>query len=234
MTLSTNNHQLAATGAEWKPDIVLVYQASNDLSAMVKNGLRAAENEWVIKESITSPRGLPSLVGPIQEWIEQCSLYELIKANATARLNGARILDTDVPDAYASQFFSDLHRLESSAEAIDAKFAVCTFAFSHAGELNTLPDDYRLILLKTIPDLAPVAWSKCFDRWNHQLRDQKDTFVVLDVAKFARGETELFRDPVHFSELGHQAVGEFLAESIVGHPSLLDGVVVEDWEPKQR
>ncbi len=207
MTLNQNATVLTSLAATWKPDIVIAYQMSNDLIADFHTDRKLPEG--VVK---TIPQGLPRLTDDVDRFVEETTLYELLKSNATARISQARILQRDADRTSEQNYFQQLECLQEAATDAEASFYVCTFGFSHFE--SDLPADYELVLLKTLPDLLPSAWGQVVHRWNRGIRDRYPN-RLLDVAAAIERRPELFRDPVHFSKSGHDVVGQTIANELI-------------------
>ena len=213
MTLEQNATELASLASTWTPDIVIAYQMSNDLSANFYVGDTMNKNT-----TKAIPQGLPKLTEQVDRFVEQTTLYELLKSNITARITKERILRSDVEQASENHYFQQLKQLQTTATTSNAKFFVCTFGFSHIQ--SDLPVDYELVLLKTLPDLKPSAWRNVVHRWNQGIRDRHPV-CTLDVGTATAKKPELFRDPVHFSKAGHEWVGQTIANELLKHCEFL-------------
>lgn len=199
-SLLENELELRTRGPAWKPDVVLIYQMSTDLVGSTRNK----------PKQTAAPRGLGGrLVDTIHAFGERTTIYELLKSNVSSRITSASLLDRRLPDGAQERYFDSLNRLVDTSKALGAKPVVCTFCFSH--EASQLPDDYKLVLLKTAPNLVPGAWPESIATWNQSLLTQNG-FEVIDLAKGTSGHGEYFRDPVHFSLQGHEHIATRLAE----------------------
>ncbi|MEO1525548.1 MAG: hypothetical protein AAFX06_08925 [Planctomycetota bacterium] len=190
---------MASQGPRWNPDVVLIYQMSTDLVASTRGEPFAT----------ASPRGLGArAVDAMDAFVEQTTIYELLKSNVSSRINASSVLDRRLPDGAQEKYFESLNRLITTAKTLGARPIVCTFCFSH--EPSNLPKDFRLVLLKTAPELAPVAWFDAIGSWNESILNRSD-IEVIDVASGTSGQGKYFRDPVHFSVIGHDHIATQLA-----------------------
>ena len=118
----------------------------------------------------------------------------------------------DVDSSAEELYFHQLNRLQRIAVDANANFFACTFGISHFN--SDLPAEYKLFLLKTLPDLKPSAWGGVLQRWNQGIRDRYPE-ATIDVSAALREQPELFRDPVHFSKAGHEIVGRTIAGQLI-------------------
>lgn len=215
LSISDNNQQLNELGLVWNPDVVVLYQASNELTRIARFGRDPNVSSADLGNESKSPTDFPASY--VSHLCEQLTLYSLLKTNLTARLSKARLLKDDLLIVHDDQFTRHLDQFVSSVNAIEAIPVICTFATSHGVEaLERLPADYELGMLRITPSLSKFGWANTIARWNDLIRDYgvKHGVIVLDVSREFTGETSCFRDFVHFSPEGHSRMAAYLSDQI--------------------
>ena len=213
----SNSSQLAELGPLWRPDVVLLYQMSNDIDSISELDARAAAGA----EPGTPGAGDPQAVtGPsrIARWAERMTIYRHLKTQITTRLTRARLLRNSLGEDGETLYLTWVREFVAMARSLGAEPVLCTFATSHGtADLVHLPPAYEQQILSFNVHLSMQGWAATVERWNLGLeRLARDEGLLLaDVAAEMRGRPELFRDFWHFTPEGHSRVAGLIARTLL-------------------
>jgi hypothetical protein len=222
-TINENLNNLRQWGGVWKPDVVVLYQMSMDVSALTK-ARRAALAQRDPRRSGAELRNgggdegkTNGRISLLDRLIESTTAYELLKYNLSARITQHAMLGTEMDAADADMLIQSVDRFVKAVQQLPALPVVCTFATSHdLSTLSQLPDDYALSALRHTPTLSMEGWTKTVHRLNQNLRRyaKRNAIPLIDVERSFRGHPHYFRDFVHFSAAGHTAMASELTHSL--------------------
>jgi hypothetical protein len=211
-TLTGHTKLAQSEGDRWQPDIVVLYQMSNDIGRITRIICehRAAESP------AASAAELPGV--PLADrLVEQTSTWPLLKTNLTPLLIRQRVLRDELGDEADRIFESQLRELIAAWKSHHATPVLCTFATSHdSRNVDAAPLDTVNTILRYNMHLSMRGWVKTVEKWNTIIRrvagDEK--LAVIDVNAAVAGKTRYFRDFVHFTREGHDVVARTLAEGL--------------------
>jgi hypothetical protein len=220
-TIASNQAELEERGPTYKPDIVLLYQMSNDIDLISERfaaGLPAGATP-----------GAGSATGqsfaPVSPWIQSMTTYRQLKSHATSRLAEHLPLWDDLdqhtppgsPTAVES-FAADVEAFVDATLALGAKPVLITFATAYGpGEADQIPGEIARQNLAMNIVLSPTGWTRAIATFNDTLRTiaAERGLVCIDLASEMRGRAELFRDLWHLTPKGHAHVAELLEQALV-------------------
>lgn len=195
--------------APLQPDVIVIYHATNDLSAETR---RLAAQQGIYNR----PQAKES-----ESWLAQYSLlWFLVEKNLRVKLaqqaaagDGER-LEFD-PASLGQQFRQDLSTLITEAQKVADVVAVATFSHqvraSQSAERQLQASSSALYYM---PFMSPEGLLEAYERYNQIIREvARETGAVLIGGEMEiPGDGEHFNDTVHFSDSGSR----LMAERVVG------------------
>ena len=215
MSIRQNIQQYERLSPTWQPDIVVVYQLANDFAS-------SCRREKEPTHEGPKPQGLPKIELGVQGFVERTTAYELVKANLSPLIAQSRESKDVIPKSFLGSFEQDLSSMLTAANSRNADCFICTFGLSHI-DTKTFPSNYKLVLSSILPEYSSTAWIQATSEGNSIIRARFAKH--FDLAAVLRGQTQLYRDPVHFSAAGHQFVGAWLAQEIAENIDLRNETV---------
>ena len=212
MDIEANREDLESRGANEKPDVVILYQMSTQITKLSKQLLSGKR-----PGSSTAKKAANSKPAPQPHWIaqvyENTSVYALLKGNVSNRLTGQRVLADSLGEQADLLFELQVKEFLNSAKKIGAEPVLCTFATSHTERnMPNIPREVTDLLFRYNVYLSISGWFDTITRFNQILKriatEQHIRLVDLDAA--LSGHPGYFRDFVHFTPEGHQKVAETL------------------------
>ena len=199
-----------------EPDVLVVYEAANDLALDTE---RLARGQGLALE-----RDEPSWLGRMSV------LWRLIEKNVRyraaqemARAPGGE-LEWD-PAALADAFGARLLRLIEEGRRTSELVVVPTFATLFRAEQ---PLETQLANLEQsfsfMPYLSPEATLEGYAQYNRAIREAcaAGGALLVEAAGAIPGEPEYFHDSVHFTERGCQALADLVVEALAGSKAFHD------------
>ena len=213
----SNSSQLAELGPLWRPDVVLLYQMSNDIDRISELDARTAAGAEPGTPAAGEPR---SFAGPgrIAHWAERTTSYRHLKTQITTRLTRARHLRDGLGEDGEALYLASVSEFVALARSLGAEPVLCTFAISHgSADLAQLPSGYEQQILSINVELSMRGWAATVERWNAGLERlaRAEDLLLVDVAAAMRGRPELFRDFWHFTPAGHSRVAGVIARTLL-------------------
>lgn len=213
----SSTSQLAEAGPEWRPDVALLYQMSNDIDHISELDARAAAGA---EPGTPGAAETPTVAGPslIERWAERMTSYRHLKTQVTSRLTRARPLRDDLGADGEALYLAWVSEFVALARSLGAEPVLCTFATSHGpGDIGELPPAYEQQILSINVELSMQGWARTVERWNEGLRNLAlaEGLLLVDVASEMRGRPELFRDFWHFTPEGHARVAGVIARTLL-------------------
>ena len=218
LDVPANTVDLDEIGARWRPQVVVLYQMATDITYLSKNTSGDA-NSNDGGGMPAEPDVLQSLLngGLVEEFVENTSIFALLKGNLSPRLTEAKILKSTLSEENRNTFERSIRDFVARCRHLDAVAVLCTFATSHnRSNVDRIPDEYRWNQLKFNPHLSMDGWVKTIAEWNDVIRhvaDDEDV-QVIDLVRTVGGRHEFFRDFVHFNERGHHRMAVLIAASL--------------------
>jgi len=212
-----NSLQLAELGPLWRPDVVLLYQMSNDIDRISELDARAAAGAEPGTPGVGNHASVTGL-GPIARWTERMTTYHHLKTQITTRLTRARILSDDLGEDGEALYLAWVTEFVEAARNLGAEPVLCTFATSHGtADLDQLPTPYEQQILSINVELSMQGWVATVERWNAGLKQmaRDEGLLLVDVAAEMRGRPGLFRDFWHFTPEGHKRVAGVIARTLL-------------------
>lgn len=206
----TSLRHLKSMVAPFQPDIITIYQATNDLSQELRDLART--------------QGIYNLSN-IEEksWLADHSvLWDLVEKNLriiNAQNNsktGQKLLKFDVEKVGLS-YKKDLNVLVKEAKKIAPMVVLVTFSVQMRIEQN---DEQKLKAaassLYYMPFMNPNELIKTFNRYNNITREvaKQNNVLLVDAAYKIPGDEQNFNDSVHFKDLGSKNLASIIAPVI--------------------
>ncbi len=217
-TIGSNTQEIRELSAKWQPDIVVLYQMSNDLNSILASGLMQNQQQGEPK----TPSSIYTFFQPIapinaREFFEKTTLYANSKSLLTPSINYSRILQDHVDTRVIKVFTDSLEDYIKTAKSLEIEVMLCTFALSHGPDRNDdPPKDVMYPILRYNRYLSFKGWQNYVSEMNEVIRQKamQNNIILIDVADQMTGKTSLFRDFFHFTKEGHKEVAR-----IIGHDS---------------
>lgn len=214
-TVGRNQQEFGEKQGMWPPQFVLIYCMSTDISYHSKEthfnadkspNLRAAPSD-----SGSSPFSWQSRL------IESTTSYELIKSNVSSRITACRVRKGNLNPAICEAYLASVAGFVEDIRQAGATPVICTFATSHTlNSIDDIPDEYAYGTYRYTPDLSMRSWVNYVKDLNDMLRRfaVENNVHLIDTEAMIGDRPEYFRDFVHFSEQGHQAVARCIASDL--------------------
>ena len=210
-TSETSRKRYEAEVVALRPDLVVIYHATNDLIS--------------ISRGIAKNRGLDSdvLEGNLTWLSDRSMLSYLVEKNLRILWQRRDANDTtnklDVdPAVLAAPFDQHLRDLVDSVQASGVTVALVSFSI-HLRRDQTPENKWAAAntALYYMHYMTPDGLLDAFDAYNQTIRDiaqEKDAHLV-DAAMAIPGDDRHFTDSVHFTDLGAQAMATAVSDSLV-------------------
>lgn len=212
--LDSSLKNLMARVAPLRPDVIVIYDATNDLSA---NSYALARAQGLISERPDRQRS----------WLARYSLLVYlievnlnIAENRRAAESETRRLTVDAP-RLAAPFRADMVALLAAARAIAPVVAVGTFATQFREDQ---PQQQQLKGASTslyyMPYMSMAGLLKGFAAYNEVIRElaRADGVVLIESADAIPGDPAHFRDSVHFTDSGSAAMAQVVGDTLIASP----------------
>lgn len=227
-TVLGNVDDLARNAASWRPQVVVLYQMSNDIdklaTALGSRGWSAPqEGEHGAALETATQVSAPHWA---DKFVESTTIYKHLKSSLTSHVARGRVLERSLGEPGDELFELRVRAFLERCRALDATPVLCTFptAYTLANAEQT-PEEYELNLLRFNVFLSREGWLESVERFNAVLRRvaQSERVALIDVAGRFAGRAELFRDMWHLTKDGHEQVAQMLAEELARLPRLAEG-----------
>ncbi len=209
MDIEANRADLESRGSDLKPDVVVLYQMSLQITKLSKQFLSGKQPGSTKGKSFETSKPTPP--SWITQLYENTSLYALLKGNVSTRLTGQRVLADSLGQQAELEFEQQVKGFLDSARQVGAQPVLCTFATSHTQRnLPHVPREVTDFLFRYNVYLSLSGWFEAIDRFNQILKRVADEqhIRLIDLDRVLSGHPEYFRDFVHFTPEGHQKVAE--------------------------
>ena len=211
MDIEANRTELVAKGNIAKPDVVILYQMSTQITKLSKQLLSGKHPGPPKRPGSNSPPAAPQ-PSRIAQWYEATSLYALLKGNVSNRLTGQRVLANTLGHPADEAFERDVRAFVDTARQVGAQPILCTFATSHTQKNlpNDVPPEVPDLLFRYNVYLSLSGWFEAITRFNDILKRIADEqhIQLIDIDAAVSGHPEYFRDFVHFTPDGHHKVAQ--------------------------
>ncbi len=216
-TIAKNQEDLERGAATWRPDVVVLYQMESGTLGGPGPGTAASDLEGPVLAQANLPRSAQPSRSWLTRTVEELTLYTMLKTNATSRLVEEKQLPESLDEVVVDDFAAAVERFVATAERVGARPVVSTIAISHkAGNLEQMPTQFRLARLRFDSSVSVAGWVDSIDRFNGRLHliAQNSNLQLITLEEQIGGRPKFFRDPVHFTRLGHAEVGRTMANQL--------------------
>jgi len=221
MATHRNLDALKLDGAAWAPDLVVLYQMSNDIDEIARLVEREGiadgagspfdlAEETAAGEGTHRPEGLTALV-------ERTTLFEQLSNQIGTRLVASQVLADSLGDGGDVAFERLIRDFLAAVDAIGARPVLCTFAVSHpVSSIDSIPTEWERHLHRYNTYLSAHGWAGSVKRLNAVIRRiaAAEDILLVEVAEPIAGRAEFFRDFTHLTSAGHRAVAEVIADAL--------------------
>lgn len=211
-----NVNDLKRWGEQWRPDYVILYQMSMTISSIAKRTMAETRTQGV-----PASKRAAKAVGPItwvNRLVERTAIYANVKGQISARIGANRVLANDLGLQAEQEFSAMLQDFIDTTRAIGSVPVLATFATSHTRKhLAVFPKDIALGLFKYSSFLSVEGWVTSVERLNAVIRGiaAHEGVMLIDVEGAVAGHPEFFRDFVHFTPAGHEAVARTMRAALM-------------------
>ncbi len=219
--LDTHTARAPELAAAWRPELVLLYQMSNDIRFAADLAHRGGLESAAATPQTGSAPSEEATASPRASWpdraVEQTTMYSLIKTNLTARLAPARPMPDSLGEAGDRWWEARLIGYLDAWGKQGATPVLCTLATSHRmPDLDRVPTGTRNTIFRFSMHLSLKGWMTTTQRWNEVIRRvaAQRSVRVIDLEREVGGRSELFRDFVHFNPKGHARVAQVIADAM--------------------
>jgi lysophospholipase L1-like esterase len=204
---------LNARVAQFSPDIIVIYEATNDLTL---NSRDLAREQGLVRARQEENIG----------WLGRHSLlaYLIVKnldvMRQQSRTESKIKLDMSTLDA---EFRNDYTNLVETSQKVAS--AVVTVTFSPRIRAEQSPEDRRVAAITSLyymPYMTPDDLITGYDHYNKLIREvsrTRGTVLVGDEYSIP-GDAEHYVDWVHFSDAGSRAMANRVAQALIASPAV--------------
>lgn len=216
-TISKNIIDIKNNAPKWHPDIIVLYQMSNDITKLVSNrGINntAKQDDAAIDNSIFSL--LPVQGQKLEHIYERTTLYSNSKSLISPLVTKSKLLINDVDPKILNAFRNLLDQFISTSLAFNTKVVLCTFALSHGpNSINNPPAKIINSIFKFNKILSYKGWQNYVAAFNDIIRKKahENNLILIDIASQMTGRSALFKDFFHFNENGHKNIADIIANN---------------------
>ena len=209
-----NVDDLKRWGGQWRPDYAILYQMSLSIGSIAKHVLGNSAPAASTKASDVK-------AGPstwINRLVEKTTIYANVKGQLTARIGASRVLANGLGQQAEQEFTAMLRDFIGAARSIGSVPVLTTFATSHTRKhLGEIPQDIALGLFKYSSVLSVEGWVASVEQFNATVRRVaiEERVLLIDVESAVAGHPEFFRDFVHFTPAGHEAVAKAMSVALL-------------------
>jgi hypothetical protein len=211
-----NVDDLRQWGSQWRPDYVILYQLSLTISSIAKRTLSGTKRQGSPAMNQTKKAGGP--VTWVNQFVEKTSIYANVKGQVSSRIGASRVLADDLGLQGDQEFISMLQDFIDTTRSVGSVPVLTTFATSHTRkQLAVFPNDLALGLFKYSSFLSVEGWVTSVERLNAVVRRvaSQEGIMLIDVEGAVAGRPEFFRDFVHFTPAGHEAVARTMRDALL-------------------
>ncbi len=194
----------------FRPDLVVIYHASNDLSGISRRAAR--------KAGVLGNWGDQSL-----SWVSSWSLLAfLVEKSLQIILRQHSISTGDKlkvdPDTLAEPFGRELRNLVRSVKSSGAKVALVAYAtrLQRSMSVSERKAAAAFPLLYYMPYMTPNTLLDSFDAYNRVIRDvaKEENAVLIEAATAIPGDDRHFVDSVHLNDRGSAVMADIVSKSL--------------------
>jgi hypothetical protein len=210
-----NVGDLKRWGGQWKPDYVILYQMSLPIGSIAK---RIMGNRAQVLPSLNHNGIKGGPIAWINQLVEKTTIYANVKGQIAARIGANRVLANGLGIQGEQEFSAMLQDFIGAARAIGSVPVLTTFATSHTRKnLGEIPQDIAISLFKYSSLLSVEGWVASVERFNAVVKRVaiEEEILLIDVESAVADRPEYFRDFVHFTPAGHEAVAKTMSKALM-------------------
>lgn len=214
-TIKNNILDLKENGEKWKPDVVVLYQMSNDITEFSKRfigGINTLADSKEIPDQLLDIQYKKSII----KLFENTTLYSNVKSIITPKITKARLLsETNGKDA-EKEFRARVNEFIDVASKLGSRVVLCTFSVSYDEKsFANPPGEIVNNLLRFNRYLSYKGWVETVRSYNNILREIaiEKKLGLIDISKMLTGKHKYFRDFIHFTSEGHNLVSTYMVKS---------------------
>ena len=211
-----NVDDLRRWGSEWRPDYVILYQMSLTIGSLAKHIFSKKRSQIASSAKGSNPVGKP--FSWANRLVEKTTVYANVKGQLTARIGETRVLANDLGLQGEQAFAAELRDFIGAARAIGSVPVLTTFATSHTRkQLADFPQEIALGLFKYSSVLSVEGWVASVERLNMAVKRvaTDEGIMLIDIESAVGSHPESFRDFVHFTPAGHDAVARTMRDALI-------------------
>ncbi|MBC8451806.1 MAG: SGNH/GDSL hydrolase family protein [Rhodospirillaceae bacterium] len=208
---STSIENLRLRVAKHKPDIIIIYHATNDLTHFSRIEAKKVGIDFIPETGRLS-------------WISNYSqLFYLLEKNYslwdTERHISSGIGKLEVPDErLAEPFRQSLIDLVTEAQNVTDNVVLVTFSIRIRPEQNDAVQIKSAVTsLYYMPYITPKGFIRYFSAYNNAIRDvaAQTGAVLIENENSIPGTEVYFKDSVHFTDKGNQLMAERVSSGLI-------------------
>lgn len=199
--------------AALEPDVIVFYEATNELSFDTRN--------------LARERGLYRDVSGFSDWLAHHSVFfELAQKNlqVMTRASAAQVSAdklTFEPRELSREFEQRLRKLVASAQARAKVVALVTFASRVRRGLS--PDEMEAALVTAsyyMPYMSSDGLIAGFEEYNRVIRQvaAETGSILIEAENLVPATPEYYTDSVHFTDTGAELMGKIVARGLAASP----------------
>jgi lysophospholipase L1-like esterase len=202
--------------APLKPDVIVIYEASNDLSGELRD---LAAKQGIIAEAKIQQLTWPSRYSLFWNLVEKN--LRILDAQRAAQANRGRLVVA--AGALGAEYRRDLLALVLAAQKTAKLVTIATFSI-HPRREQTAERQLRALssAIFYTPFVTPVAIMEGFERYNQVAREVAwETGAYLVEGEYdIPGDSVHFTDTVHFTDAGSKAMANRISRALIASPTL--------------
>jgi lysophospholipase L1-like esterase len=198
------------------PDVIVIYEAANDLSGELR---KLAEEQGLVAEAKMGELTWPSRYSLLWNLVEKN--LRVLKAQHDAKASSGRLVVNAA--ALGREYRQDLTELVLAARKTSKLVAVATFSIHPRREQ---PAGQQLAALTSAifytPFVTPTTIIEGYERYNQIAREvARETGADLIEGEYdIPGDSAHFADTVHFTDAGSEAMAQRISRALVANPAL--------------
>ena len=211
-----NVDDLRRWGPQWKPDYVILYQMSLTIGSLAKHVFSKKRSQ--VAPSFDGRGPVEKPFSWANRLVEKTTIYANVKGQLTSRIGTTRVLANDLGLQGEQEFAAMLRDFIGAARAIGSVPVLTTFATSHTRkQLADFPREIALGLFKYNSFLSVEGWVTSVERLNTVVKRvaTDEGIMLIDVESAVADHPEYFRDFVHFTPAGHEAVAKTMSRALL-------------------
>ena len=198
------------------PDVIVIYEAANDLSGELR---KLAEGQGLVAEAKMGELTWPSRYSLLWNLVEKN--LRVLKAQHDAKASSGRLVVNAA--ALGREYRQDLTELVLAARKTAKLVAIAPFSIHPRREQSA---EQQLAALTSAifytPFVTPTAVIEGYERYNQIAREvARETGADLIEGEYdIPGDSAHFADTVHFTDAGSKAMAQRISRALVANPTL--------------